>query len=142
MEVPGEFPEKNGVGGHRQVFDPGKAGELLHQVDHAFANQRLPSGDPDFVDASFYGQSGQAHDLLIGEDFRMSELRHPFFGHAVTAAKVAAIGDGYAQIIHAPIMGIDETVHFILGRIEGTSGRGKRKKENSIIFIVVRVHRS
>jgi hypothetical protein len=42
----------------------------------------------------------------------MPELRDPLFGHAVTAAEVAPIGNGYTQIVHAPVMEIDETVHF------------------------------
>ena len=41
----------------------------------------------------------------------MPELGNALFGHAVSTAEVAAVGDGNAQIIDPPVMGIDETVH-------------------------------
>jgi len=44
----------------------------------------------------------------------MAELRNPFFRHTVTATEVAPIGDRYPQIVHAPVMGIDETVHDLV----------------------------
>jgi hypothetical protein len=63
----------------------------------------------------------------------MPELGDPFFGHAVTAAEVAPIGNGYTEIVHPPVMGIDETVH---SKTEKKGNRRLRKKEISIFLIV------
>jgi len=42
----------------------------------------------------------------------MTELGNPLLGHAVSTAEVAAIGNGYAQVINAPVVGIDQTIHM------------------------------
>ena len=62
----------------------------------------------------------------------MPKLRDPLLGHAVTAAEVAPIGNGYTEIVHAPVMGIDETVHC---KTEEKGKRRFRKKENSSFLI-------
>src|SRR5688572_2955803 len=60
--------------------------------------QRLAAGEPDLAHAQPGEDAGQAIDLLERKDGRARQPDVLHLGHAVPAAKIAAVGDGDAEV--------------------------------------------
>jgi hypothetical protein len=102
-----ELPQKNPIGCHGDILKAGEVRKLLDQMDHAFSDQWLSPGDADFCDSFFNRQLRKTEDLFIRENLLVAKRRDPFLGHAVPATKVAAVGNGDAEVIDFPVVGID-----------------------------------
>ena len=72
------------------------------KTDDPLAHQGLSPGNANFFNAEGDGGAGHLLQLFIPENVPMRGLGHPRFRHAVSAAKVAAVGDRQAEIIDFP----------------------------------------
>src|SRR5690606_7531408 len=97
------------VCGERQLLErarlevPRKGAEQPHDV---LAHQRLTARDPQLVHA--FGDKGRAQPvkLLQGQEVLLRQEGH-VLGHAIDAAKIAAVRYGDPQVSHAPPEWVD-----------------------------------
>ena len=68
------------------------------EIFDAFADQRLAAGDADFADAFGDENASKALELVPVEEFVAGHVIFRIGGAAIDAAKIAAIGDGDAQV--------------------------------------------
>jgi hypothetical protein len=87
------WSEQHGVGGHRQIPNRRLAGQPLDERRKVAAEQRLAAGQPHLVDTELQEVIDQALDLFELQDVFARQPQVVLLGHAVLAAKVAAIGD-------------------------------------------------
>ena len=97
-----------GEGDVRDALDVGHLGDELPQVG---SQQGLAAGDAGLVYAELSEQTGDAGDLLEGQDFLTRQelvgLAEDLGGHAIRAAEVAAVGDRDSQVSHGPAHCVD-----------------------------------
>ncbi len=86
------------VGRQRQLVQPGNRGEHRGQARQLAAHERLAAGQADIANAHLHEHAHEALDLLEGQQIRAVEPAHALRGHAVAAAKAAAVGHREAQI--------------------------------------------
>ena len=96
------------VRGHRQLVEtmadaPSKLG---HEPLDSLADQRLPSGQTNPLNAACDEDVGQPNDLFQAEHIALRKKRH-LFRHAVAAAKIAAIRHRHSDIDDAPAEAVD-----------------------------------
>ena len=76
------------------------------------AQQRLAAGQTNLMHAELHKNAGDAHDLFEAEQFGARQknkiLAENFARHAVAAAQITAVGDGYAQVAQRPLQGIGD----------------------------------
>ena len=85
------------VGGHGEILDA-EGVETSDIVLHAFANERLATGDADFTDAQAEKDPSKAVEFRPGENLVMIAVIFRVSGAAVDAAEVATVRDGDAQV--------------------------------------------
>src|SRR5215218_10101090 len=86
----------------------------------------LATGQADAVDGeALHEHPGQPLDLLEVEQLVAREPAHPFLGHAVGAAEVAAVGDRDAKVTYGAPEGVDEVGH-------GTQARSHERAHHPI----------
>ena len=109
VERPGELGQAGSVCRQCQFVQtlrthaPGQGAEQVH---HPLAHQGLATGDPDLADPKVDEGAREPLEFLEGQDLRLGQKGH-MLGHAVDAAKVAAvrhrhpqIGDGATKTVH------------------------------------------
>jgi len=75
--------------------------EFFDQHRQVGAHRRLAAREADAVDSeAFNADSRDAVQFFVGEHLGARQPGHAFFGHAVGAAEIAAVGDGDAQVAH------------------------------------------
>ena len=79
------------IGGQHQVLQARQLAELAHQLHDAVADQRFAAGQTDFVDTEGDKYFSDLQHLLQAQHLAAWQKLH-FFGHAIDAAKIAAIG--------------------------------------------------
>ena len=96
LQFLGVFGKLAAIGRHRQLVEragadmPAQAAKEAHDV---LAHQGLASGQPELPCAEANEGTADAVDFFEGQDLRLGQKGH-VFGHAIHAAKIAAIGDG------------------------------------------------
>jgi hypothetical protein len=87
------------------------------------AQQRLPTGEADLVDAELAdGDADQVDDLVVGEQPLVGQPVQTLGRHAVGAAQVAPVGQADPQIGRYATVGVDEP-----GVVRPALGRGQRR---------------
>src|SRR5581483_2852457 len=81
----------------------------MEQSGEVRAHGRLATGDPDRLESvALDADPRDARLLLVGQERLAPEPMHALLRHAVGAAEVAAVGDGDAQVLHAPRERVDQ----------------------------------
>ena len=96
LEVGRHLRQQHAVRGHRYVLDAGRMRDSAHEIHHAEAHERLAARQADAADAHARRHAHRLLDLLDAQDVLVRERLHAFFGHAVDAAEIAAVGERYA----------------------------------------------
>ncbi len=91
--------EQRAVGGQGDVLNPRDGGQHLHQALQALSDERLASGQPHLADSMRGSRPHHRGNFLIGQDGGMRLPCDAFRRHTVHAAQIAAVSDGYAQIL-------------------------------------------
>src|SRR5580704_15100766 len=91
------FSQQVAVGGHRKVFDA-ESVKPRDVILDAFTNQRLTASDANFANAEAQKNARQAVELGPGENFVVISIIFRVSGAAIDAAKIAAVGDGDAEV--------------------------------------------
>ena len=71
---------------------PALASDEACRASSILAHEGLATGEAERRNAEIAGHAGHADNLVEIEKFRPGKKRHPFFGHAVDAAQIAAVG--------------------------------------------------
>ena len=105
----GQLGQQVAVGGQRDVLDAGDRAQHAHQLrpDRAARSARRRSAAP----ARTPRPTKQATSAAISskrEDVGAVDVVDAVLGHAVGAAVVAAVGDRHAQVVHHPVLAVDQ----------------------------------
>ena len=94
------------------VFAAAQPGQRRDQVFDAVSEQRLAAGQTNLVYAELHKNAGESHDLFeaqqLGARQKNKILAENFARHAVAAAQIAAVGNGYAQVAQGSLQGIGD----------------------------------
>ena len=125
LQVGGHQRERGAIGGDRHVDGlasqrrigggrHGEHGECRDQFRKVGPHGGLATGEANAIHPKTLDTDAcNAGDFFIGQHFGARQPHHAFFGHAIGAAKVAAVGYRNAQVAHRATVRIDE---FGLGR--------------------------
>ena len=113
--------QKDAVRGHRHVLDLGHGSDVAHELDHALAHRRLAAGKANAFDTDARSDANRLLNLFDAQDVEVGKLLHAFFGHAVHAAEVAAVGERNPQIVdcaavavlHIPLLAVYSRLNSI-----------------------------
>src|SRR5690606_24612775 len=94
--------QQGGIGGQRDVLDPGHRGDHRHEVFEVAPQEGFAAGQPDLAHPQFGEHPDEPGDLFEAEQFSpVQELvvrPEHFPRHAVPAAEVAPVGHGNPQV--------------------------------------------
>ena len=103
----GEALELRAVGGDDQFIQPGQGAQILDEAQDIVTDKGLAPGQANLAHAQIDEGPRHPAQLLQGEHLGLGHELHSL-GHAVHAAKIAAVGHGKAQILHAPSETVDQ----------------------------------
>ncbi|MCY1450326.1 hypothetical protein D9M71_671240 [compost metagenome] len=120
----GQAGELRAIAGHAQLAQARQGGNPGAQLDDARAHQRLAAGQADLAGAHGDKAFSKLIQLFKGEDALARQELH-VFGHAIDAAKVAAVGDRHAQVIDFPTVAVDQLFAVCTHDGQGLLYRGR-----------------
>ena len=112
VQAAGQLRKLRAVGGDESSFRPWprRRAQALEQGHHIAPDQGLAAGDAYLAGPQADEGRADAVQLLKRQHFPLRQERH-VLGHAVDAAKVAAVGDRYAEIGDGAAERIDHWCH-------------------------------
>ena len=107
IELFGIIGQQYPVGGEPYFREPFKLAQLMDEPENFFPDQRLTAGQSQLVHALGDGKTDHPYQFLVAEElgvlqklscFDLAVRILVFFGHAVYAAEIAAIGERQPEI--------------------------------------------
>ncbi len=117
----GLIGQQDAVRRQPDVFDAGNGSNLGDQLVEIAADERLATGEADFVDSQADDDPNEPFDLLEGEQLATVHEFGVVGRHAVEAADIAAVGDADPQVRMHAAETVDERLYAgcVVGRHRG-----------------------
>ena len=93
----GQLAAIGGDGDFLKVAAPDFITQVANEVHDVPPDQRLPAGQPDLARADFHEAAADDFQFFQRQQISLGQKGH-FLCHAVNAAKIASVGDGYPQV--------------------------------------------
>jgi hypothetical protein len=97
---------EHAIGGEAEVVDAGDGREALHKGYQVAAHEGFAARQAHFAHAEAGHYFDQTQHLFVAKQLVLRHVLDAFFGHAVKAAQVAAVGHGQAQVFQRPAVGV------------------------------------
>ena len=86
------------VGGDVEFFQALNFQQPFEKIHHAFAQERLATGDAHFVNAHAHHQPDDALHLLVTQQLPAWQIFNALLRHTIEAPQIATVGNGQSQV--------------------------------------------